>query len=73
MDTRQRHHTCRDRVPPAHARRAPALADPPSSRHYCIPVTPTPRSRWRAIVSDIHFWIPVAVLLVGLLVLRWIA
>jgi hypothetical protein len=36
-------------------------------------VTPTPHSRWRAIVSDIHFWIPVAVLLVGLLVLRWIA
>jgi hypothetical protein len=34
---------------------------------------PTPRSRWRAIVGDVHFWIPVAVLLVGLLVLRWIA
>lgn len=34
---------------------------------------PTPRSRWRAIGGDIHFWIPVAVLLVGLVVLWWIA
>ena len=30
-------------------------------------------SRWRALLSDLHFWIPVAVLIAGLLVLRWIA
>ena len=34
---------------------------------------PTPRSRWRATMADVHFWIPVAVLAVGLLVLAWIA
>ena len=28
---------------------------------------------WRALLGDLHFWIPVAVLLAGLLVLRWIA
>jgi hypothetical protein len=30
-------------------------------------------TRWRALVGDVHFWIPVVVLLLGLLVLRWIA
>jgi hypothetical protein len=30
-------------------------------------------SRWRALVGDVHFWIPVAVLVAGLLVLAWIA
>ena len=30
-------------------------------------------SRWRALVGDVHLWIPVAVLLLGLLVLWWIA
>ncbi len=30
-------------------------------------------SRWRTILGDVHFWIPVAVLLLGLLVLRWIS
>lgn len=34
---------------------------------------PTPASRWRALVGDVHFWIPVAVLVAGLLVLAWIA
>jgi hypothetical protein len=34
---------------------------------------PTPRSRWRATMGDVHFWIPVAVLAVGLVVLAWIA
>lgn len=34
---------------------------------------PTSRSRWRATLSDFHFWIPVAVLAVGLVVLWWIA
>jgi hypothetical protein len=28
---------------------------------------------WSAILTDIQFWIPVAVLAVGLLVLRWIS
>jgi hypothetical protein len=37
------------------------------------PLSPPPPSRWRAIAGDIHFWIPVGVLLLGLLVLRWIA
>jgi hypothetical protein len=36
-------------------------------------VDPTPRSRWRATMSDIHFWIPVAMLVIGLVVLWWIA
>jgi hypothetical protein len=30
-------------------------------------------NRWRTVLSDVHFWIPVAVLLLGLLVLRWIS
>jgi hypothetical protein len=38
-----------------------------------VPVHPTPASRWRALLGDLHFWIPVAVLLAGLLVLQWIA
>jgi hypothetical protein len=36
-------------------------------------VDPTPRSRWRATLGDIHFWIPVGVLVIGLIVLWWIA
>jgi len=39
---------------------------------HVLPVQPPP-VRWRALLRDIHFWIPVAVLLAGLLVLRWIA
>ncbi len=38
-----------------------------------LPVQPTHPSRWRALLGDLHFWIPVVVLLAGLLVLRWIA
>jgi hypothetical protein len=29
-------------------------------------------SRWRGVLTDVQFWIPAAVLLAGLLVLRWI-
>jgi hypothetical protein len=28
--------------------------------------------RFRPIVRDVHFWVPVAVLLAGLLVLAWV-
>jgi hypothetical protein len=31
------------------------------------------RERWRMIVGDVQFWIPIVVLIGGLLVLRWIA
>ncbi len=30
-------------------------------------------SWWSVILTDIHFWVPVAVLAGGLLVLRWIS
>jgi hypothetical protein len=30
------------------------------------------RSRLRTVLGDVHFWVPVAVLVGGLLVLRWI-
>ena len=30
------------------------------------------RSWWRAMLGDVHFWVPVAVLMLGLLVLRWV-
>lgn len=33
---------------------------------------PTPRS-WKAVLTDVQFWIPVAVLAAGLAVLRWIS
>ena len=36
-------------------------------------MTPTSPSRWRAVLGDPHLWIPVAVLIAGLLVLTWIA
>jgi hypothetical protein len=29
-------------------------------------------SWWRVVLRDIHFWVPVVVLIAGLLVLRWI-
>jgi len=29
--------------------------------------------RWRALLGDVQFWIPVVVLVIGLLVLVWIA
>jgi len=38
-----------------------------------VHTTPPSPFRWRAILGDIHFWIPVAVLALGLLVLWWIA
>jgi hypothetical protein len=28
---------------------------------------------WNAVLSDIHFWVPVVVLAAGLIVLRWIS
>lgn len=27
---------------------------------------------WRMILADVHFWVPVLVLLAGLIVLQWI-
>jgi hypothetical protein len=33
---------------------------------------PNTRGRWASILSDIHFWVPVAVLMGGLLLLRFI-
>ena len=32
-----------------------------------------PRGRLGAVLRDVHFWVPVAVLVAGLAVLRWIA
>jgi hypothetical protein len=32
-----------------------------------------PQPRLRAVLGDIHFWIPLVVLLAGLVVLRWIS
>jgi phenylalanyl-tRNA synthetase beta subunit len=32
-----------------------------------------PTSRWRAMLRDIQFWIPLGVLVAGLLLLRWVA
>src|SRR3989442_13483966 len=37
---------------------------------HVLPVPPPPVSRCRAVLGDLHVWIPVAVLLAGLLVLR---
>lgn len=35
--------------------------------------SPNNRTRvWKSILTDVHFWIPVLVLLAGLAVLRWI-
>ena len=34
---------------------------------------PSPVLRWRALLGDLHFWIPVVVLVLGLLALWWIA
>jgi hypothetical protein len=31
------------------------------------------RSWWSTVLRDIHFWVPIAVLIGGLLVLRWIS
>jgi hypothetical protein len=31
------------------------------------------RSFWKPILTDVHFWVPVLVLLGGLAVLRWIS
>jgi len=33
---------------------------------------PTSRSLLRLVLGDVQFWVPVAVLLGGLLVLRWV-
>lgn len=32
-----------------------------------------PRAWWGVVLRDEHFWIPLAVLVVGLAILRWIA
>ncbi len=34
---------------------------------------PAPSKWWSAILTDVQFWIPVAVLTAGLVVLRWIS
>lgn len=60
--TPQGHRPCRD-----------ALAEAPKIKHCFVPVNPPRPSRMRALLGDPHFWIPVAVLVIGLLVLRWIA
>jgi hypothetical protein len=31
-----------------------------------------PRSRWVAVLGDLHFWIPFAVFVAGMLLLRWL-
>jgi len=33
----------------------------------------TNKSWWSTVLGDIHFWVPIAVLIGGLLVLRWIS
>jgi len=30
------------------------------------------RTEWRAVLTDVQFWVPLGVLLAGLLLLRWI-
>jgi hypothetical protein len=32
-----------------------------------------PTTRWAALLSDLHFWIPLAALALGVLLLRWLA
>lgn len=36
-------------------------------------VNEQPQRWWSPILKDIHFWVPLIVLLAGLIVLRWIA
>jgi len=31
------------------------------------------RTRWISVLTDVHFWVPVAVLLGGLILLHWIS
>ncbi len=51
----------------------PAAPPPSSSAARGFPHGGRPRSRAALILRDAHFWIPVAVLLAGLVVLRWIS
>lgn len=37
------------------------------------PTDAAPRGWWRAMLTDRHFWIPLGVLVGGLILLRWIA
>lgn len=37
------------------------------------PTDAAPRGRWRTMLADVHFWIPLGVLVGGLILLRWIA
>ncbi|HEX2716344.1 MAG TPA: hypothetical protein VHM67_01620 [Gemmatimonadaceae bacterium] len=34
--------------------------------------TRPPTSRWKAVLTDVHFWVPLAALVAGVLVLRWV-
>ena len=34
---------------------------------------PTARLRWGALLGDLHFWIPLVVLVAGVTLLRWLA
>lgn len=40
--------------------------------HRPDPAAPAP-PWWRVMLRDVQFWIPVAVLVAGLLLLRWVA
>ena len=41
----------------------------PEAAILTIPTDPVPRNLYRAIVTDIHFWIPLSVLLGGVFLL----
>jgi hypothetical protein len=34
--------------------------------------TPTPRTRWAALLGDLHFWIPLGAFVAGVALLRWL-
>jgi len=34
---------------------------------------PPARGRWRALLGDVHLWIPLAALAAGVALLRWLA
>jgi hypothetical protein len=38
---------------------------------YCRPMPELPRNKLKVVLRDVHFWIPIAVLIGGLFVLRW--
>jgi hypothetical protein len=49
-------------------------ATPAGESFAAMPLPPPPERSWLALVlRDVQFWVPVVVLIGGLLVLRWIA